>query len=55
MFQDSELSRSIRGLAAALADAESSVHNGGFAFEDKSEARSKSAARLFISPVRAGQ
>jgi Flp pilus assembly CpaE family ATPase len=55
MFQDSELSRSIRGLAAALADTESSIHDGGLAVEDRSEARSKGAARLFISPARAGQ
>lgn len=55
MFQDSELSRSIRGLAAALAETESSAQDGGFAVEDRSEAHRKTAARLLISPARAGQ
>jgi pilus assembly protein CpaE len=55
MLQDNEISRSIRGLAAVLAEAESAAQDGGQTVEDRSEARKKTGARLLISPASAGQ
>jgi pilus assembly protein CpaE len=53
ILHDSDLSRSIRGLAAMLAKGEE-VMPAGRAREG-AESRAKAAARLFISPLRAGQ
>lgn len=52
MFQDTEISRSIRGLAAALAEA---APGAVPAVHDEAAARKKSASSLLISPLRAGQ
>jgi len=54
MLQDNELSRSLRGLAAFLAEAEGSVPSGGLA-ESKPESSKSPAAPLLASPMRAGQ
>lgn len=52
IMHDSDLSRSIRGMAAMLANHEESAASGQRATESD---RRKATARLFISPVRAGQ
>jgi Flp pilus assembly CpaE family ATPase len=52
MFQDTELSRSIRGLAAALAEA---APDGTHPLAEEADSRKKAAGRLLISPLRAGQ
>jgi pilus assembly protein CpaE len=52
VLHDSDLSRSIRGLAAMLANTEEPVP--GRQLRESGE-RNKGAARLFISPLRAGQ
>lgn len=49
VFQDSEVSRSFRGLAAALAEADNQPAG------DKAESRKKVTGRLMISALRAGQ
>jgi Flp pilus assembly CpaE family ATPase len=51
LFQDTEISRSIRGLAAALAEAAP----GAPAVHDEATSRKKAAGGLLISPLRAGQ
>lgn len=53
IFQDSELSRSIRALAALLAKSDADADNSRVA--EKSGMRPKATARLLISPLRAGQ
>lgn len=50
MLQDNELSRSLRGLAAVLADAESNTEIRGLVSDKPSK---KAVSRLFISPIRA--
>jgi pilus assembly protein CpaE len=55
MLQDNELSRSIRGLAAALAEVGSSTQLDDQAVEDKAASRRKAAGPLLVSPARAGQ
>ena len=50
MLQDNELSRSLRGLAAVLAEADSNSDVRGLVAEKSSK---KAASRLFISPIRA--
>ena len=50
MFQDNELSRSLRGLAAVLAGGESNTEIRGLVSDKSSK---KAASRLFISPLRA--
>jgi hypothetical protein len=52
VLHDSDLSRSIRGLAAMLAKNEELMPGPR---TTESTERSKGAARLFISPLRAGQ
>jgi MinD-like ATPase involved in chromosome partitioning or flagellar assembly len=52
MFQDTEISRSIRGLAAALAEA---APGDAPAVHDEAASRKKAASGLLISPLRAGQ
>jgi pilus assembly protein CpaE len=54
LYQDGEISRSIRGLAAALAQGQSSEANG-LRVEDKAAARKKSVGGLSLFPLRAGQ
>jgi pilus assembly protein CpaE len=54
LYQDSEISRSIRGLAAALAKAQSD-ETSGLLVEDKAAARKKSVGGLSLFPLRAGQ
>jgi Flp pilus assembly CpaE family ATPase len=54
VLHDSELSRSIRGLAAMLAQTEDAITSGPRTKRNV-EARDKAVARLFISPLRAGQ
>jgi pilus assembly protein CpaE len=54
LLQDSEISRSVRGLASALAETGSS-ERGVVAAEEKGDFRKKVAARLLPSPLRAGQ
>jgi pilus assembly protein CpaE len=54
VLHDSDLSRSIRGLAAMLANTEDTITPGSRTPQN-AEARNKAAARLFISPLRAGQ
>jgi Flp pilus assembly CpaE family ATPase len=54
LLQDSEISRSVHGLASALAEAESS-ERGALPAEERGELRKKVAARLMPSPLRAGQ
>ncbi len=54
VLHDSDLSRSIRGLAAMLANPENILPTAARAPEG-SESRNKAAARLFVSPLRAGQ
>jgi pilus assembly protein CpaE len=54
LYQDGEISRSLRGLAAALAN-ESSDDANALAVEDKATARKKAPSRLSFSPLRAGQ
>lgn len=53
IFQDNELSRSIRGLATLLA--KSDAEDTGSTVPEGSGQRSKATARLVISPLRAGQ
>jgi pilus assembly protein CpaE len=53
ILHDSDLSRSIRGLAALLAKTEDSLATGPRT--ETTDARGKATARLFISPLRAGQ
>lgn len=53
ILHESDLSRSIRGLAALLAKAEDSLTPGARA--NTAENRAQATARLFISPLRAGQ
>lgn len=53
ILHESDLSRSIRGLAALLAKAEDSLTPGARA--NTAESRAQATARLFISPLRAGQ
>jgi hypothetical protein len=50
MFQDNELSRSLRGLAAVLASGESNTEIRGLVSDKSSK---KAASRLLISPLRA--
>lgn len=52
VLQDSEISRSFRGLAAALAEAGSDHSETA---EDRAESRKRIGGRLMISPLRAGQ
>jgi pilus assembly protein CpaE len=52
LFQDNELSRSIRGLAAALAEA---APDASHPLHDEAEFRKKATGGLLISPLRAGQ
>jgi pilus assembly protein CpaE len=52
IFDDSDASRSFRGLAAALASSDSTDTQP---MEERSESRKKLAGRLLISPIRAGQ
>ena len=54
ILHDTDLSRSIRGLAAMLANSDEAIMTGSRGTET-ADARSKSVARLFISPLRAGQ
>jgi pilus assembly protein CpaE len=54
LYQDSEISRSIRGLAAALAT-QSPDESGAVTVLDKETARKKAPGRLSFSPLRAGQ
>ena len=54
MFQDGEVSRSLRGLAAALAQGQS-AQEGGLPVQDGAESAKKATTRLLISPLRAGQ
>jgi pilus assembly protein CpaE len=54
LLQDSEVSRSIHGLASALVDTNSS-ERGPLPAEDRGELRKKVAARFLPSPLRAGQ
>ena len=54
LLQDSEISRSIHGLASALVDTNSS-ERGPLPAEDRGEIRKKVAARFLPSPLRAGQ
>ena len=52
LFQDTEISRSIRGLAAALAEA---APGAAPAVHDEAASRKKATGGLLISPLRAGQ
>jgi len=54
LCQDGEISRSIRGLAAALAGEQGDDGNV-LAVENKATARKKAPSRLSFSPLRAGQ
>ena len=54
VLRDNELSRSIRGLAAMLAQTEDATTPGSRT-KQNAESRDKTVARLFISPLRAGQ
>src|SRR5207248_5077621 len=54
LLQDSEISRSVHGLASALVDTESS-EGGTLPAGDRGELRKKVAARFLPSPLRAGQ
>jgi hypothetical protein len=52
LFQDGEVSRSFRALAAALAEAGSGNQETA---DDRADSRKKVGGRLMISPLRAGQ
>lgn len=54
LLQDSEISRSVHGLASALVDTDSS-QGGTLPAGDRGELRKKVAARFLPSPLRAGQ
>jgi pilus assembly protein CpaE len=54
MMQDNEISRSIRGLAAALAEPDAAGDSGGWAVAETPDTRKKAVAR-FLSPLRAGE
>jgi pilus assembly protein CpaE len=54
LLQDSEISRSVHGLASALVDADAS-ERGPLPSEERGELRKKVSARLMPSPLRAGQ
>jgi pilus assembly protein CpaE len=54
VLHDNEISRSIRGLAAMLAKPDDLMASAPQA-RDGAESRTKTAARFFISPLRAGQ
>lgn len=54
LLQDSEISRSVRGLASALVEA-GSPDNGAFSPEERSDLRKRVTARFLPSPLRAGQ
>jgi len=54
LLQDSEISRSVHGLASALVGSDSS-QAGTSTAEDRGELRKKVAARFLPSPLRAGQ
>jgi pilus assembly protein CpaE len=54
LLQDSEISRSVRGLASILAEQDRS-ERGSLANEEKNDVRKKVSARFLPSPLRAGQ
>lgn len=54
LLQDSEISRSVRGLASALVQTGSS-ESGSFAPQERTDLRKKIATRFLPSPLRAGQ
>ena len=54
LLQDSEISRSVRGLASALVETDSS-ESGSFAPEERTDFRKKITTRFLPSPLRAGQ
>jgi pilus assembly protein CpaE len=54
LLQDSEISRSVRGLASALVDS-SSPESSAVGSEQRNDLRKKVTARFLPSPLRAGQ
>jgi Flp pilus assembly CpaE family ATPase len=54
LLQDSEISRSVRGLASALVETGSS-ESGSLVAEERTDFRKKISTRFLPSPLRAGQ